>query len=254
MGYNRYMIFKDKELNVDVEIVSTIPHIINEEHLLPRPAKNFMPDWWKNNIPKQSINERNSPSNVLRCPSFPDYFSQGFIIPMWTDMLLNYDSNTTFWNAEAGKNLTFEVTAHPNSQFIDHVTPSTMGIDGQCVFKAISPWRVITPPGWSLLQLPLFYHFNKDWSILPGVIDTDIWHEINQQILYHGDGKNVLIEQGTPFVHYIPFKRSKSKLNVEQAKDRHRLAFDKAEFKFQSSLQGHSFYRKMQRERDKGER
>jgi hypothetical protein len=49
---------------------------------------------------------------------------------------------------------------------------------------------------------------------LPGVIRTDIHHELNQQVLYHGGGKEVFIRRGEPFVQYIPYKRLQTDLLV----------------------------------------
>jgi len=88
---------------------------------------------------------------------------------------------------------------------------------------------------------------------MPGVIDTDIYHEINQQVLYHGDGKDITIKKGDPFVMYVPFKREKSDYSVRYYTDSdvHVLT------EFQNKMNGHSVgdgaYRKMQRERDKSE-
>jgi hypothetical protein len=248
------MIFKDKDLNVEVEICSFIPGLDKQKEIVPKPAKHYMPEWWKTDIPKQNKKDRYEAFNVGKCPSFPDYFSQGFVIPMWADTIVSFDPKTKNWFTDSGRNEFFRVDSHPTSQFVDHVKPSFMGIDGQNVFKLITPWRIITPPGWSLLQLPLFYNFNKEWSIMPGIVDTDIWHEVNQQLLYHGNGEQIFIEKGTPLVQYIPFKRSKSKITVRHQTEKDKIRFNKAEFNYQSSLGGFGFYRKMQRERDKDER
>ena len=135
---------------------------------------------------------------------------------------------------------------------LDYKKATFNGVDGQFVFKAISPWKIITPPGWSVLQLPLFYHFNQEWSVMPGVIDTDIHSEINQQILYHGNGKEVVIKCGDPLVLYIPFKRSdKLKQEVRYQTPKEYKKFDKDFLIFKQSFVPNSKYRKMQRKRDK---
>jgi hypothetical protein len=55
--------------------------------------------------------------------------------------------------------------------------------------------------------MPLFYHFNRNFTILPGTIQTDVHHKINQQVLFHTKKKEIVIERGTPFALYIPYKR-----------------------------------------------
>ena len=189
-----------------IQFISTVKGLESIEECLPKSAKNCIPKWFKD-IPSSE------PMSVKNCPSFPDYFSQGYIIPMWGDVKLLYKKEDDIWEWKTSSNL-FSWENHSNSQFIDHTKSNFLGVDGQFIFKANCPWRVVTPPGWSVLQLPLFYNFNKDWSVLPGVIDTDIHSEINQQVLYHGNDKEIEIKQGDPFVLYIPFKRS-NKLNHE---------------------------------------
>ena len=225
-----------------IEFVSTYEGLENIDHLIPKPAKNFIPKWFKD-IP-------NSTQNTVKiCPSFPDYFSQGYIVPMWSDVKMKLIEKVPKFELSATR---FSFDIHPNEQMLDYSKATFNGVDGQFVFKANCPWRIITPPGWSVLQLPLFYHFNQEWSVLPGVIDTDIHSEINQQILYHGNGKEVTINCGDPFVLYVPFKRS-DKLNHEvryQTKEEF-LKFDKDTLFLNQHFKPNSTYRKMQRKRDK---
>ena len=188
--------------------------------------------------------------SVKVCPSFSDYFSQGYIIPMWADVMLKYDKNQDYFEWQGSDDI-FKWETHGNNQMLDYKTATFNGVEGQFVFKALCPWRIITPPGWSVLQLPLFYHFNQEWSVLPGVIDTDIHSEINQQILYHGDGKEVTIKCGDPFVLYIPFKRSdKLKHEVRYETPEENKKFDKDLLLLNQRFKPNGTYRKMQRKRD----
>ena len=234
------MIFKKSD---KVEFISTIEGLESIEECLPKPAKHFIPKWFKN-IPSDID------GTVKICPSFPDYFSQGYIVPMWSDVNLSFKDNVWNWKTPIND---FNWEVHPNEQFLDYKKTSFNGIEGQFVFKAICPWKMITPPGWSVLQLPLFYHFNQEWSVLPGVIDTDIYHNLNQQILYHGNGKEVTIKMGDPFVLYIPFKRSnKLKHEIRYQTENDIKNFKIKRFMINSSFHPNGSYRKMQRKRDSG--
>jgi hypothetical protein len=227
-----------------IQFISTVEGLESIEECLPRPAKHFIPKWFKN-IPSNA----NGGSTVKSCPSFPDYFSQGYIIPMWTDVKLNHNKESWSWNTPT--NLV-SWDAHGNQQFLDYAKTNFNGVDGQFVFKAICPWRIITPSGWSVLQLPLFYHFNQEWSILPGIIDTDIHHEVNQQVLYHGNGKEIIIKRGDPFVLYIPFKRS-NKINhiVKYQTEKNKKTFQKDSLDFFSKFSPSGVYRERQRKKNK---
>ncbi len=233
------MIFKKSD---KIQFVSTVEGLDSIEKLLPKPAKHFIPKWFKD-IPNSIVD------TVKVCPSFPDYFSQGYIIPMWVDSKLSYDQVNASWETP---NKNFSWDGHGNNQFLDYTKTNFSGNDTQFVFKANCPWRIITPPGWSVLQLPLFYHFNQEWSVLPGIIDTDIHTEINQQVLYHGNGSPIVISAGDPFVLYIPFKRS-NKLKHEI---RYQTKNDIKKFKIGDLAINNSFhpngnYRELQRKRDK---
>ena len=226
-----------------IQFISTVEGLDTIEECLPRPAKHFIPKWFKD-IPSKEI------GTVKDCPSFPDYFSQGYIIPMWVDTKLTFNPQSKNWKWESPKSI-FKWDIHDDGQLLNHVVPKFNGVDAQFVFKTFSPWNIVTPPGWSVLQLPLFYHFNQEWSVLPGVIDTDIHSTINQQVLYHGNGKEIKINCGDPFVLYIPFKRS-DKLNHEvryQTPKEHKR-FDKDTLRLNQSFVPNGTYRKMQRERD----
>ena len=224
-----------------IQFISTVEGLESIEECLPRPAKHFIPKWFKD-IPSQI------PMSVKNCPSFPDYFSQGYIIPMWSDSLLTKNGDDVGWESSTPK---FTWNFHGNDQMLDYTKTNFNGVEGQFVFKAKCPWRIVTPPGWSVLQLPLFYHFNQEWSVLPGVIDTDIHTEINQQVLYHGNGRDVIIKCGDPFVLYIPFKRSnklKHEVRYQTEKDYKKFA---AEYLFlEQRFKPTGAYRKMQRKRD----
>jgi hypothetical protein len=233
-----------KELS-KIKFLSTIEGLETIEDCKPRPAKYFIPDWFKD-MPLAI----NGNVTAKHCPSFPDYFSQGYILPMWTDLLLKNDDIGWQWKTPIDG---FNMETHGNFQFLDHVDASFNGVPGQFIFKTSSPWKIITPPGWSVLQLPLFYHFNREWSVLPGIIDTDTIHSLNQQILYHGDGKEIKIKCGDPLVLYVPFKRSnKLKLEVrhQTKKEEKKTRIDL--FNLQKNFPPNGNYREMQRRRDNG--
>jgi hypothetical protein len=225
-----------------IQFISTVEGLETIEECLPRPAKHFIPRWFKD-IPNDS------PISVKVCPSFPDYFSQGYIVPMWSDAILKSDGTAWNWRTPHSK---FAWDIHGNHQFLDYVDAKFNGVNSQFVFKALCPWRIITPPGWSVLQLPLFYHFNQEWSVLPGVIDTDTHHEINQQVLYHANGEDITINAGDPFVLYIPYKRSNNlKHEVFYQTPKIKKYFDKGDLRFSRVFTPNGIYRDLQRKRDK---
>jgi len=237
----------------DIQFISTIPNLSYIEECLPKPSNKFIPDWWKNLPAIKPINgiDESIVLNVKSCPAFPDYFSQGFIVPMWADTVLFYDEDSDVWKWRSSfPNSNW--TNHLNEQFIISAKPNIFENIGKFVFKTNSPWNLITPPGYSVLQLPVFYHFNPDISVVPGVLATDVRHELNLQLIFHSNKKEIFIERGTPLVQYIPFKRNNFlKLNVRDATNEDNKFLSKSVATFDTTFSKGKEYLKLRRNKDK---
>jgi len=235
-----------------ISFISTVPYLDSIEETTPKLSKNYVPDWWKK-TPLVSFNysfQKESVGNVKNCPSFPDFFSQGFTIPMWADTILFYDDKTKeFKWRTAHTDFTWDI--HPSSQFLDYVSADLNEKKGIFLFKAVCPWRIVTQPGYSVLQLPMFYHFNRNYSVLPGIIDTDIHHEINQQVLIFSDKKEIFIKRGDPFVTYIPFKRTNFTYDIRSATIEDKEYQNKIDYFMKTKFPGSKQYNAKKRRRDK---
>ena len=156
------------------------------------PAKEFIPDWWKR--VERFINKNHDQKGTVRnCPSFPEYINQGFVVPLWCDLHIEIKHDGYEWQSP---DKMFQFTSHGDEQFRDYL-PQHMKDNTSMVLKPTCPWRVKTPPGWSVWQLPMTYHYNPIFETLPGIIWSDIHHEINQQMLMRQYGEFV-IKRGTP--------------------------------------------------------
>ena len=190
------------------------------DYLWPQPASNYFPEWFKQ-VPRDVDlpNYENNPfgnkgATIKKCPVFPEFMTQGFIIPMWVDfkIIINPDLSYNYSCPIQDEKMHWD--CHPNGQFIDWL-PEKEKDKWAVSLKASCPWKIKTPPGWSTYQFPLFYHFNE-WTVLPGSIRTDHHYDINQQVLFPKSliGQEIFIPRGTPFAWYIPYKRT----NLKQQK------------------------------------
>ena len=236
---------------IRIEFITSVAGLDKIDECLPKLAKNFIPEWWKlipshgklNNLEESVVGVD---TTAKQCPSFVDYFSQGYIIPMWADTTLKYNEVSKEWTWRCGaQNSQFKVEVHPNSQFIDYAPSSFRGSAASFIFKLVSPWQIRTPEGYSVMSIPLFFHFNNDISAVPGVTDTDYFHVVNQQVMYHGDGKEVFIPRGTPLVQIVPFQRKKYSIEVKGYDDEFRNAMNVLDAEMTTQFSGQ--YRKMQR-------
>ena len=87
---------------------------------------------------------------------------------------------------------------------------------GKQLTKFTNPWVIKTPKGWSVQIKNPSNNFSNDIQILEGVVDTDeYYNEINFPFVWSGDeDMELIIPQGTPLIHVIPFKRIETELEV----------------------------------------
>ena len=170
------------------------------------PAKEYIPDWWKRVERMVANTERpeHDKGTVKNCPSFPEFINQGFVVPLWCDLHLIIENDKFEWRTPEKY---FSFSSHADVQFRDYV-PQHVRDNTSMVLKPSCPWRIKTPPGWSVWQLPMYYHFNPIFETLPGIIWSDIHHEINQQMLMKRYGE-FTIKRGTPLAMYVPYERNK---------------------------------------------
>ena len=172
------------------------------------PAREFIPDWWKK--VERFINKKHDQKGTVRnCPSFPEYINQGFVVPLWCDLHITIKHDGFEWHTP---DKMFSFSSHSDVQFRDYL-PQHMKDNTSMGLKPSCPWRVKTPPGWSVWQLPMTYHYNPLFETLPGIIWSDIHHEINQQMLMKQYGEFV-IKRGTPLAMYVPYERNKYTYDV----------------------------------------
>jgi hypothetical protein len=188
--------------------IDMLPEVIPVEH-----GAKAMPSWWKQTpAATPDTDPRTEPGTVKVCPAFPDLFSAAYIVPLWCDLIFDYNNGEP--RARTSAPDLFSVSFHSDGQFLNHA-PSSVRASTVAVMKLQSPWYVRTSPGYSVLQLPAFYEFDPRVTVMMGAIRSDVHHEINQQMMVHHRGSFVL-ERGTPIAMYIPFKREKFAFSVQE--------------------------------------
>lgn len=211
--------WKKKEKPI-LEFIARIPELTDVEDIQPVPASKFIPKWWKN-MPYANDLDVNSirPESQLvkQCPAFPELFSSGYILPMWADTTLYYDDTSGMYQWRCG-NLTspFVIQIFRPDQFKDHVPYTFEGSKIVAVWQFVNPWEIRTSKGYSLFQLPLFYHFNDDYSVLPGTYDGFNVETNKLEVAFFANKKEIFIKKGTPLVQYVPFKKSTVDLVVRE--------------------------------------
>jgi hypothetical protein len=152
-----------------------------------------------------------SAPSVKTCPGIIDWMKSGFVISAWTDFTIKIKGDDEIKCIAKDKLFDRTIGYLPVDQFVSHTQS-----DIKRTMSLYSPWYCKTPPGYSLMQLPLLYHFYPGWSCAAGMLSTDVYHSLNQQLLITRAEGTITISKGTPLAMYVPFKREDWEIEVRE--------------------------------------
>lgn len=205
---------------IEVEYTTNIKELLDITELQPQPARNFIPSWYKKTPSTNNKNEtivghnyKNLPlmRTVKTCPSFHDVFNDGLVLVSPCDIHIGlFDNDNTYRWEVAIKHQDIRLETHDDLQFLDYYDSQKI----RQVFKLVSPFYFKTPAGYSLRQIPYMYDDKDDFTVPYGIINSDVFHEVNPQILYTSKDNDILIKAGQPLCYLVPFKREKTNLKL----------------------------------------
>jgi len=223
---------------------SNIEFFTEHEALLefgPVPAKRALPDWFKRmpvakDLPASqgrfpfglsaSVRLSNVNATIRRCPGLISYLSEGYLLPLWSDFLVQVRRDTVYC---VGSNETAHISPHSKATQYE-----TMPLGEEFIpdsIKFTNPWKVRTPPGWSVLLSQPFYHFEERFQVLTGVVDSDVYHHIHVNTLFRRGDADHKLNMGQPFVHIMPFQRDALELDVRQMTERDKKRMQRLDFR-----------------------
>ena len=168
-----------------------------------RPAKEFFPEKF-NDLPtilEEGEYQKTNIYSIKICPGLRDYMGNGFVIPAWCDMHIKIIDGVpeiiySDFDIKKMYHLADQVGDFLDTKFLVR-TP----------VKLDNPWWTYTKKGWSILWLPMSFHENPYFEAIPGVIDHDKGNGSAPINIMLKTDKDFTIEQGTPIVQMVPFKR-----------------------------------------------
>jgi hypothetical protein len=192
----------------------------------PIPAKDILPDWykeqsrWVDGIKNNLTPEGLANHTVKACMPIFDMLTAGYILPCQCDItFITEDGIHSYASWPTG-----EMEAiYSHNRFQYDKLPVDLDVWQPNAFKFMQNWLVKTPPGYSTLFVHPFWHGDMPFYSLPGVVDTDN-HPISVQIpFFLKKGYSGVIKTGTPIIQMIPFKReewdSKVVFDPEQSEE-----------------------------------
>jgi hypothetical protein len=177
----------------------------------PYPAVKQLPKWFTDAKPYESsaqepndgkLHFRNRDANATykKCVPLLDGLSAGYIIPLWTDVMIEQKDNLPqiYWKT---KHEVFSLHGESSRKI-----PAPVGYD-KIVYKYLNCWIPQTPKGYScLIMSPLGYN-DIPFHAIPAIVDTDRSTLELVFPMWIKTGFEGIVEKGTPMIQIIPFKR-----------------------------------------------
>jgi len=169
-----------------------------------QPASHFVPERFSNMPLFYDKQEKmiDSGKTIKACPGISEYFGLGWVMPAWCDVEMYPQPDGSVRARYSDPTYTHAI--HPAEQ-VGNFMEKTFKIR-QSV-KLDNPWHTYTAKGWSLLYLPMMYHEEQNWGILPGIIDHDLGPVVSPINIMLKEQKITLIKQGDPLCQVIPIYR-----------------------------------------------
>lgn len=225
------IIFKKKTIHVDLFTNNSVAY----EYAPIELASHFYPEWWKA-IPKSHMIKMpsgiNIPGSTMRgCAGFIDLYRFGFILPLWSDLMINIapEGNFTWQFADNQSSAEYHGSHQAGSLFKDANITN---------IKLISPWIAETresirchvcQPEWS-------QKIQSDYLMPPANVELFKGRstEVNLFLRNIKTPRDIFIPFGTPMIHYIPLDDRQIKL--------HRHLISGTEYNEKKSVLNHPFF------------
>lgn len=210
----------------------------------PVPAINLLPEWYKK-MPGTVSQYTPTDFNIetaKRCIPMLDALSAGYIIRSpWAFRV----HAPEYWCGKQGcgdDECTASFSWDKFSPFVPvqgHSAAQLPGVNmggrGQYP-KFINPWVIKTPPGYSTLFVPILNSNDNRFFPFSGLVDTDTYLDcVNFPVIWNAWPFDGVVEQGTPIIQAIPFKRETFTSKVTKHTDRKEMLAKKTAMKVRAS-------------------
>lgn len=154
-------------------------------------------------------------ATIRKCIGLQDLYKQGFILPMWTNLIAEPKNAQSNSSAVALVSSPYRFEMHPKQQYA--------GVfEDYFHIKLTGVWKLKEKQGIKFLwQSPSWnlHKHHKHFIIPPGVVSYDYQSQTNVNLFIHKDSDDFSIDSGTPLVHITP-------LSEKNIKVKHHLVSD----------------------------
>lgn len=175
----------------------------------PKPAKSFIPDWYKKAEKSYVDSSGHTQSGLKTCVPYLDGLTAGYMLSTPVDIYVNEkpDSEDTLqirWDGPAH----FQDFVVERSSLSGSTMPRPAGhYPNHMVWRGY--WSIKTPRGYSLLFTHPLNRHDLPFTTLSGIIDSDKFFASGNIPFFVKRGFSGIIPAGTPIAQLIPIKRNK---------------------------------------------
>jgi dUTPase len=167
------------------------------KYFSPIPASTSMPDWYNSNIEPRDT--------IYSCPPVMDFINSGYMIRSTYE----YDVDEKIKDFVKGREISSvntrpQMRKHP-SIYTNTAFPKTKVIQ-KSYARIETDFVIKTPPGYSCMIFHPHYQDITNFTVLPGIIDTDK-HDYVLSVVVEAHVKNLKISPGDILAQVVPFKR-----------------------------------------------
>ena len=180
--------------------------------VLPKPAVNVMPDWYKN-LPIEKVRVGTDGllnSRLKKCTPFLDAMISGYMVVLSDDIFVEKVNGTPKITWRGSRTI---VSPHSIEQTDGYPTP-----EGYIplALKWYNEYGYELPKGYSLLCNHPFNRFDLPFVTLTGIVDADSYNLAIQFPFFLKDTFEGILEAGTPIAQLVPFKRESWEIENEK--------------------------------------
>jgi len=213
-----------------MEIIFTDTHNPNGVLEKPKPAIEYIPEWYKKAKPYLSPDGKKKPiidsvpmSTLKRCMPLWDMMTAGYIMETPYDIYVHRIEGQPYFQWGATEAIAFQsmeqFQSHPYSRDINYAV------------RIVIPWSIKTPKGWSIMVMEPQHHEPGPITCASGIVDTDDFSiPFNMFLKLRDPSFEGMIPAGTPLLQIIPFKRESWTSKLGNEKERNKFKLDIAKF------------------------
>lgn len=173
----------------------------------PERAVRFAPDWFKRLDREMGVPDAHGLPGLTAkaCLPMTDAFSLGFVIPLPFDLRILVPEDRVSIQMGWAEDVPFQPVEQHHPAQIGAPEPP---FERTMPLKFINPWRVRTPPGYSVLFTQPLSRPDLPFTCFSGLVDCDRFDTtVNIPFAWTGPTGEHLLEAGTPIAQLVPLRR-----------------------------------------------